>query len=493
MLVYLRTRPELDSGSATFSSSRGPDSRSTTISSSRASRLVFVVLLAMIMAALPTRAFAQMRPFEGLFGTDTSRQHSLVFNFSLYGGYDDNVVGSGQSGGTASRAAQVGSTLYGFSAGLDYSHSGRRLTFGASADTGARYFPEQSDLSASNYGVGAGLGYLLTRYTRVSVSQAVSYRPRYQLGLLDGVDNPALGGSLPSNLDYVVAKRESWIYRTTATLDRQLGRNTDVALLYGFRKQDFSGISGAELQTPEVPATVTGTNTPNVTPDTPQFVGTYRDVTSQTAGVRLHHRLTRNAGVRLGYTYTYADYPPPQARLVESHIFDVGIDYAKAFSPSRRTTLSFSTGSGMIDREGEQHWHFTGTANLNHQFSRVWVGNVRYRRGYAFQDAFDEPFFTDTVTAGLTGLFNPRVRWNLQGGYTSGQVGLQDRSDTGVQTVSGSTSIDYVITPLLSAFAQYVYYQYEFQQGVRLPVGLDRRFDRQGVRVGLMLRLPLIQ
>jgi hypothetical protein len=450
-----------------------------------------LAIVAAAIAGLPARAQAQMRPFQGLFGTDSDRRQTLVANFSLYGGYDDNVVGNSQAGGTATRAAQVGSSLAGVSANLAYAKNGQRLNYALSLDSGARYFPEASDLSAASYGLGAGLGYKLSRYSRLSLSQAVSYRPRYQLGLLDSLEDPTLGEAVPSNLDFTVTKRESWIYRTTVGFDRQLGRRTDLGLTYSFYKQDFQG-GDAMLPPDPLPTTpLPGPGDP-LSPTT-TFIGTFRDVTIQAGGFKLQHKLSRGFGLHAGYTYSRADYPAPQNRLVEQHILDIGADYSRGFSPSRKTTFTFSTGSGIIERAGIRRFRLTGTAALVHQFSRMWVGNVRYRRGLGFLGAFDEPYFADTVTTGLTGYLSTRVRWNLQAGYTSGQIGLQTAPDKGVKTVSGSTSMDVVITPLLSAFAQYIYYQYEFQQGVSLPAGLDRQFDRQGVRVGLMLRLPLIQ
>jgi hypothetical protein len=75
--------------------------------------------------------------------------------------------------------------------------------------------------------------------------------------------------------------------------------------------------------------------------------------TSQGANAGVRWSLTRNLGLRTGYGYQTATYGV-DARTLGYHNIDVGVDYNKALSFSRRTTLSFGTGTSALT-DGPDH------------------------------------------------------------------------------------------------------------------------------------------
>ncbi len=437
------------------------------------SRYSTLTLAALIVAATPFAASAQSRPFRGLFGTnqDPSRYQTLTFTLSTYGGWDDNVLG-GQPGAGSNPTARVEGTIVGGSAGLAYTRNTRRLSISSNINTSARYYPDRDTLSAGSYGAMVGASYAFSPRSRLSVAQNVGYQPYYQLGLFPSLpgleDVPIVDDPIPSNLDFAVVRRSSWISHTSVNFERKLGRRSTLNMIYGLQHQNF------EQNTADI--------------------GTLSDVTAHSGGFAFRRQLTPDVGLRLGYRYRSGDYSGTRNRRVESHNLDIGADYRKALPLSRRTTLSFATGSTIMQADDRRFYQILGNATLAHEFSDTWQGSLTYSRDLGFVGAFDEPFFSDSVRAGLNGFIGRRLNLFVNGGYLTGIVGLDDDDrDRGFRTTYGAAGLQYALTSYLAFDLQYSYYQYNFGVDVTLPEGLNRRFERNGVRAGLSLSLPLIR
>jgi hypothetical protein len=68
-------------------------------------------------------------------------------------------------------------------------------------------------------------------------------------------------------------------------------------------------------------------------------------------------------------------------------------------------------------------------------------------------------------------------------------VGENNRYDS----VVASANARYALTGFLAAFAEFVYYTYEFQDDIILPPGYASALDRRGLRLGLTASVPLIR
>jgi hypothetical protein len=455
----------------------------------RSSRLqaAALVLGALVLAALavPSSATAQPgagrgrqdgpeRPFRGLFGaapSDGSNGTSLALVASLNGGYDDNIVSDQPN---LDPRVSVGGEVYNGSAGLIFARSTDRSSLGLNLNAAKRYFPANTDLNAASYGAGIGYSRSLTRRTRLTLSQNVAYAPYYQFSLFPGLGPPGLGDTVPSNLDYAVTPQESWIFNSNVDLSRELGRRSSVRLFYGYGFQDMadSGVVDDSLLTPDQPTS---------------------DLITHSAGFQFHRSLTRHAGLRLGYSYRAGGYQYANDD-VTAHNIDVGIDYARSLSIFRRTTFSFSTGSSIVQIDNQRYFRFIGDVNLNHQLTRTWTARLSYNRGIGYVASFGEPFFTDGLSAAVSGYVGRRLTMNLTGAYVNGDVGISATPGGGVKTYSANFTAQYALLQILAADFSVYSYKYDFDDGsIVLPGGLPGQFERQGVRAGLSLWLPLIR
>jgi hypothetical protein len=426
----------------------------------------------------PTQPGGRARPFRGLFGSpqDPSRAQTLTLTGSANAGYDDNVI-AGTGGVGADPRAQVGSSIVGGGLGLAYSKSARRVNFNANVNGDTRYYPERSTLSASSYGASAGLSYELSRRSRITLAQATAYQPFYQMGVFPGVGDPVLGGGVPSNLDFAVARRASWITSSNVTFDRQLGRRSSLQLQYAYSNQHFTEDTLDQAGNP----TDTG------------------DLTYQMVGFRFTRSLSRYIALRLGYDYRRGTFSQPADTVTEGHNIDVGIDYARTLSFSRRTRLSFSTGSAIVQTsDQDRRYRVTGNATLSHEITRDWNTSLTYVRDVGFFGNFNQPIFSDSVSARLRGVLADRLLMTVTAGFLTGDLGLTDDGSTSFKTFTGSASLLYGLTQLLGVDVTYSYFDYRFSDltsptDPNLPPGLPPSFGRNSIRAGLTLWLPLLR
>jgi hypothetical protein len=413
------------------------------------------------------------RPFRGLFGSGQRPEstRSLVLSGSLYGGWDSSVLADQPGSTIDTRGDSTEGVLGGGMLGLVFHKRGRHVEFGATADASTRYYPEQRDLTSGAYTGGVGMNIELTRRMRLSLGQTVAYQPFYQLSLFPSVGDPILGGlPVPSNLDYAVSRSSGWLYDSSVALERQLSRRANLSIFYRRNASDFdiSDVSG-----------------------TPAF-----DVSYQHAGFRFTRDIARGLGVRFGYAYRNGNFANSDLEAddtAEAHEIDVGVNYARQLSFSRRTTFSFSTGSTLFEVQGSRNFTIVGDAALRHQFGRNWLSSIAYNRSVGFITNFSGPVLSDAATVRLDGLFGQRVMLSLQGGLTAGLAGYgADEEDLSrFTTYGGSATLQYAFTANIASFVQYAYFYYDFPRGALLPVGGE--FDRNSVRVGLSVSVPLLR
>jgi hypothetical protein len=443
--------------------------------------------VALAVVALPVRAAAQetpqqpeeppaspTRPFRGLFNSrpqEPGHEQSLTMTLNAYGGYDDNVVADQPGAGSAlDPGTQAGGGLAGGDVGLAYTKAGHRVMFNANADSSVRYVPNQSALGGASYGGGAGINYQLARRTQFSLTGSVGYQPFYQLGLFPGFTGDLLGAELPSNLDFTVLKRASVLGSGHASLEHQLSRRSSLTLGYDFFGQTFT--QNAD--------------------DTGTVGRQLGDVQMQGGLIRFRRQVSRYLTVKLGYQYQHATYKTPANQVVDSHNIDAGVDYARSLAFSRHTTLAFSTGSSIVTYNNNRFYDVIGNARLTHLFTKYWRGSLAYNRNVNFVASFLQPFFTDGATAEISGQMLGRAVFTLGGGYVTGKVGLTQDAQR-VHTGTASAAFLYTFTTMVGAQVSYSYYNYDFSTQAGLPLGLKSRFDRNSVRAGLTVSLPLVR
>ena len=395
------------------------------------------------------------------------REGGLALSVLLFGGYDDAVLAD-QASDTSNRPSADG-----FSTGLGvrllYARPGNRGAFRAWANSGMRYYPGFGDLTSTYHSIGLSLSASLNRRLSIYANPRADYSPRYSLRLLPPplpVDpepgsavSDATEASAP-DIDYSVIRHEIFRYGGSVGADISVSDRSSVALDYGYSKRD-SDVALTDLEV-------------------------------QNAGLSFSYRFTRNASLGLGYSFQEGTSRSGGLTITtQAQSIDMGVNYMKPLTRTRRTYLRFHTGSIVIDSVGGRRLNAIGSASLVHQMGRTWTGQVQYRRELRYVDGFDRPIFADTVSTAVGGLLKQRLEFAANASYFTGTVGVNPNSPP-FDSYSAFARLRRALTRTLAAYVEYYFYHYNFDEGTVRPAGLPPRFDRNGVRVGLMLWIPLI-
>jgi hypothetical protein len=412
------------------------------------------------------------RPYRGLFGGPADpTKSSLDLRFSAFGGYDDDLLGGYTGGSTLPSAAQQSGMFGSTTAGLTYTKPGDRFAMGADADASVSQYPSLNETNGM-YRADGNLSARLTRTTRLNAGGDLTYAPEYRLGLF--VDPTSLTGSANPfqtvSTDYDLFRMNAFRSGGHFLLTQALGRRARLETFYNIANVDYA--NNNQLN--------------------------YRD---QVAGIRFVNRFSQRLALRAGYSYDTATYGLfPGTRRV--HNVDLGVDYDRPLSRSRRTSISFSTGSAILTGQTEfsptfdnknVYW-FTANAALRHEIGRTWTAIGGYRRSVDWREGFVQPFLSDGFTGSLEGLVSRRLRFTSSADYAFGTVGLSTvQGDNRYDSVSGQAGLEYSVSRTVAVFTRYVYYHYHFDSGVVLDPRLVPALDRQGARVGVTIFLPVVR
>ena len=92
--------------------------------------------------------------------------------------------------------------------------------------------------------------------------------------------------------------------------------------------------------------------------------------------------------------------------------------------------------------------------------------------------------------ANVGGLIGRRVDVAMSAGYLSGAIGFRDRN---FDTALASARARVALSQNLALFAQYFYYQYAFDEAVTTRLIVAPELERQGVRIGLTVWVPVLR
>lgn len=413
----------------------------------------------------PTPALQQQRmerPYRGLFGGTAIGPDApgLSATLSAYGGHDDDLLAA-QSGSTRPGGLVAGNFVGG-NAGLMYrkvsANAGQGFNMTAEFDSDFRRYHEL-DPMISEYGGGIAIDFPLGRRTRVAVNQTVEYGSVFRIGLLPA---DVIGGDVAS--DYALAGRERLAYYTSAQATYTINRTSSIVANGLFRETDSDGF----------------------------------DLDRQVRGGGIGYRrlVGRNFDLLVGYQYQLSEYGNPAlGARTTINAFNVGGNYLWPLGASRRTTLSFGGGTGMVSQElgggtTGDFYRFVGNATLLHQIGRTWSLSAVYDRGLQFSDLLPEPFFVDSLRTQLDGLITPRLEFHAVGAYSNGQMQVTVTRPTYI-TYSATTGLAFAFSRAWQLDATYGYYYYDLGDRATLPIEAASQVDRQTFRIGLSYWLPL--
>ena len=437
---------------------------------------------------------SERRPYRGLFGglESPNSDHSLNFVASLFAAYDDNLLAglSGQQKVGNPRLYRSGGYA-GATAGLNYNYSYDKERFGFSAQAGTQlhyfYYDGSPNEVAPNAHAGVNVRYGLTRSTTISAHHHFTYSNNYRFLMFAGLEAPSANEDLVIDDGAAVGDPDTDLFETAAfrntsgvAINQDLSRYMSVGAGYSYRSVNF-------------------------TESDEDVIGNHlRDYSVQSASVRAGYRrpMTRHATLNLGYALRVAertDAEIGEPRAV--HHIRAGVDYSRALSFSRRTYLSFSTGSAMAMHEAitpeaagngsRNSFRLTGMAALTHEMGRTWTARASYFRGFVYREAFAEPYFTDSAAATVNGLITRRLSFSATAAWAFSK--LDRPGSAGHTAFSATANSTFALNRYLALFARYVYYEYQFDDEVPLDSRFPRALERNGVRVGLTASVPLIR
>jgi opacity protein-like surface antigen len=400
------------------------------------------------------------RPYRGIFaGANGALQPpGLSLLLDGYGGRDTNVLAS-QHGGGQNPFAGVAGEFVGGSAALNYLWTRRQSLFAANAFADVRDYPKLDVPMFQSYsGSVNGQFPLGSRFT-VDLRQDVMHSSFYQLdfGPRAGVAPSEQPVARPASSDRGLSESATYGFVSAASVTQTLSPRSTLEYSYTRRQTHYER-------------------------DGHEFLMNRGDVA-------FRRGMTRYATLRLGYGYQKADYG--SAVPTEIQNIDVGVDYARPLSFSRRTRVGFSIGSSVLTRESVNFYRVGGTADVTHEIGRTWALVGAYQRGLQVTDIVPQPLYTDTVTASATGMASRRLDLSFDARYSTGQLTLSSHG-RGIQTYGASSTLEYALSERLALYGTYAFYHYSIGQRVDVPIDVPRDVDRHSVRGGVRLWVPLL-
>jgi hypothetical protein len=426
------------------------------------------------------------RPYRGLFGGDTANARELLtFSASFGAGYDSDIFADQSNTGTPATGNQGSTTFLTGSAQLGYSLSKSRFSFNAGFGSGAGHYPGLDEPSLVHHSANVGGAFQLARHTSLAAYQQETYQPFFFWSWLPNGVSPVVDPTPvfdPGTMTIADAVRaasldiaEPVVADTTAASNAEyyLASETTVGMTQGLTRRMFLNLGYNYRRSDSKSGT--------------------RDFTSRSGSGQLTYRLARDLGLHGGYGYSINNYPTTDGSTAQyrGQNIDVGLDYNKSLSFSRRTTFSFATGTSIVNDGHQSHFNVIGNLQLSREIGRTWLAGVGYARSVSYLETFSAPTLTDTVSAGIGGLINRKTQFSANVGITRGNVGYAANND--FRSYFTSAAMRYAFTRYIGMTASYAFYRYTFATGIVLPTGVSPQTNRQSIQVSVDFWAPLMQ
>jgi hypothetical protein len=388
---------------------------------------------------------------------DGSKDGGLSVTGSLFGGYDDSLlIGPGLQTPVEQRSRSHDPHT-GLSGQLLYERPGDPLSVRASASSSARYYPGLERLSIGRQSADFSSSSVTSPWRGAQLHTSGMARVARYGGPFAGATFLPQGFPLDMfDGDNVIRLRRTDVLLGNVALEQEWGRRKSIGIVAGVQS---SGLEGSE-----------------------RAVG-------YNLGGTLSTRISRYSTLRTGYTREEINRGVSQYVV---HHLNIGGNYSRPLSTSRRAFVMFSGGSAVLDGNGQVRMQAIADASLHYQLGRSWLGSARYHRGFMFLDEIAGPLSSDGVVAELNGLLSRRLELFNSASFTHGSVGLSPNS-TPYNAYSARSQIRYALSRLAAIYAEYLLFDYRFAGLVQLGGNLPSYFNRQTVRAGVTFATPVFR
>jgi hypothetical protein len=441
--------------------------------------IVFLVIFLYGAAPAFSQATGSQPSPGGLFGggnVDRRVHHKLDFSLSLVEANDSDTPAELRGIGPSDTLLSGYSTM--FMGNAEYHWDRSRVQVGATGASVLRRYNQLQGVRSVSASGGLGLSVRLGGRTTLLANQSAAYSPSYLYGLFPSDAVKDLGEAVPVAPDYAINDSESYFYDTTLTLTRGLTRRSRLSATGEFQYTDYL-----------------------------HETGTRRDLNSGGVHGEFSSNLARNTAVRVGYRYrtgkfgyaTGAIATEPGISATE-HGVDVGVEYSRPLSATRRMSFEFSFGSSIVNTPGSSvaetgtgpFYGLSGDLGVTWQFTRGWQTRATFRRGLEYVAQLSEPVFATGFSADVGGFIARRIDVLASVRYSRGASAL-NRDVLRFDTYGSDLRIRYALMRSLAAYGQYLYYFYDFTGNAQLPTGIPSGLERNGVRAGLTLWVPAVR
>ena len=396
----------------------------------------------------------------------TRQEVALTVNF--LGGHDDNLVaGTGTGGGQLPGEMLSGTTGF-LDTSLDY-FRGNSSRFLRVASTGnLRTYPGHMGRPAAgallNVEARTDAGQNLT----LGGSERAGYEPMFSVFAPSDSAAPLLPGIGESSPDAGLFQRRAFRSESAAFLEHRLSPRDSTTVSYAYQKQQFFDDAG-------------NSSSHNVTAD-------YRK------------RLTTLFSVSADYRYVRGEYFDNSAavRPRREHRLEAGAELVKRFSRRRRLSLSIEAGAtrfeslSSVTDQSYGLWAPVGSGRATFELSPQWSLDGGYTRRFTLlQGLTDEAYATDSAYVAAAGPVTARTFLTLDATYSNGRTPIASGVDSTFDVYGLSAQVRVGITQMLAATAGYVFYHHSFSHPQELSFGIPAEYNRQALRVGLTLWVPL--
>ena len=416
---------------------------------------------------------APPRSSGGLFGgrrpIDPNRSHQeLTLSVHALGGYDDNLSPEGlpvtvepyrprESGYTGLVAGSLrywrGYTARSFEANARVNFTSYSALVSGSVVGGDAVIRGTTSLGARTSLTGSG---------------RTEYRPTFTLGQPDLLAD-SLGASAPQEVDATqgVSELASWTTAATVGLQHNWTRRHRTSVGYDGSQRRFASDAGL-------------------------------DSLSHAAMLAHTWDFLRTTGIRLSYRYADDEVEVQGVgdRPLKSHAAELGLTWRKAVSPTR--SVSFSGGGGathvrtVVGPEALRLEYTVpsafGLARLD--LGRTWTLSSDYRRSVSFLEGISqESFVIHSALLSVAGQTGRRVAVALTGNFSTGDA--PEGRVGSFESLTGTFQVSYAIRRWISVVSNYSYYSHLLRGTTVVPAGFPTRFERNAIRVGVTISVPL--
>ncbi len=311
----------------------------------------------------------------------------------------------------------------------------------------------------------------LNRGSRFSIGQSLAYEPTFILGAFSALAGDVPAGILPETGTGVgngLIEQSSWSAATTANLSRQWNPRHGTAAAVGYSQRTYLDTVGYDNKT-------------------------------WNANIRHTGNLSRSVSLDAMYQYSTTEMQQPIGGPLplSDHSFEGSVTFTKRLSPTRQ--LLFGGGGGAtyvqmeipLDRAALDYWVPTAVARTSLDLGRSWSVAADYRRAVStLQGVSVGSYPGHAVSLRTDGTMGSRIEAAFSGAFSNGESG-GGQGGGSYSAYSGSAQMRYAFSRCCAATLQYDYYHYRLTDFTTLPLGFPPEYDRNAIRVGFTLWLPL--